>query len=240
MERKNGIVLDEEIPSPYFAIPNAGQTISTTLINTIVKLHAIDIEETNLIQLGKPEGYLTRQVHGWVKRCEQAKTDDVKKVPLLTKWLVDNIPHSQNPVIVHNDVKLNNMMLHPNDPSQAVALFDWEMCTVGDPLSELAISLSYWAEPGEGYTGLTSVTDKGGFLTRREMIELYATKTGRDVSNIDYYLTFAFFKTAMILQQIYYRYRSGDLEDERFTDLYLGINNLLEMAELAMYKQLLR
>lgn len=238
MERKEGAVLDDAIPSEFASIDHVGEIISETVIDTMSQLHSIDIEETGLITIGKPEAYLQRQVEGWIRRYDQSRTDDMKDVHSLTSWLREHIPVSPKPTVIHNDFKLNNMMLSPNDPSKAVAVFDWEMCTVGDPLSELAITTAYWTEPGDPETGLTSVTDQGGFLSRKEMIHLYSKKTGLDVSNIDYYLAFAFFKTAIVLQQLYYRSKKGEVDDPRFAALSTGIDNLLEQAQLAKAKRL--
>lgn len=239
MEKKAGIVLDDEIPSDIQDEQNFGLKVSTALIDTLVQLHRIDINKSNLIELGKPEGYLKRQVEGWMKRYQSSKVDKHPQVEPLMRWLSEHIPTSQAATVVHNDMKLNNMMLSRDDLSKAVAVFDWELCSIGDPLSDLAGSIAYWTEAGDKETGLTSVTHLEGFLSRAELIEQYAKKTGRDVSNIDYYLTFAFFKIAVILQQIYYRFKNGEIEDDRFSHLNIGIENLINQAIKAKNHQLL-
>jgi aminoglycoside phosphotransferase (APT) family kinase protein len=239
MEKKTGIVLDDTLPPEYQADKEYARIVSETVVNTLVFLHSIDPADTGLSDIGKPEGYLERQVHGWMKRYYHAKTDEIDVVPEIEQWLSKHIPVSPAPTIVHNDFKLNNMMISPHDPREAVAVFDWEMCTIGDPLTDLGCSLAYWTEPGEQETGLTSVTVNPRFLKRREFAQLYAEKSGRDLSNIDYYLTFAFYKIGVILQQIYYRWQKGEAKDDRFAKLGEGVYNLMYQAYRAKNKELL-
>lgn len=238
MEKKEGIVLDDALPPQFSGKNDACRMISETVVNTLVRLHQIDYEQAGLATIGKPEGFLERQVHGWIKRYQNAKTDEIGVAGEIEKWLVENLPASPDPRIIHNDFKLNNMMLDPHDPCQAVAVFDWEMCTIGDPLMDLGVTLAYWTEEGEAETGLTSVTHNPGFIKRREFIDLYGQKSGRDLSEIDYYVTFAFYKIAAILQQIYYRWKKGETNDQRFSKLNVGIGNLMQQAYQAHRKEL--
>jgi aminoglycoside phosphotransferase (APT) family kinase protein len=239
MERKQGVVLDDEFPPEYEANEETARKVSETVVNTMTQLHAIDYVQAELTDIGRPDGYLERQVHGWIKRYHAAQTDEIAVTGEVEAWLVGNIPASPAPTIVHNDFKLNNMMLAADDPRRATAVFDWEMCTIGDPLTDLASTMAYWTEPGEGETGLTSITTFPGFITRREFIDFYAQKSGRDVGNIDYYLTFAFYKVGVILQQIYYRWKQGGVQDERFGKLDSGVYNLMHQAHRAMRRELL-
>lgn len=239
MEKKEGVVLDDSLPAEFENREDTGPLVSNAVVDTLAKLHAIDYESAGLHDFGYPEGYLSRQVHGWIKRFHNSKTNDIPAVEKLEKWLIDNIPPSPAPTIVHNDFKLNNMMFSSSNPGEVVGVFDWELSTIGDPYTDLAAAIAYWTAPGEEDTGLTSVTTKSGFLSRREMLELYAKKSGRDVSNIDYYITFAFYKIAVILQQIYYRWKIGEATDERFGKLNIGIENLLKQADIAKRKELL-
>ncbi|WP_174733067.1 phosphotransferase family protein [Mesobacillus harenae] len=240
MEKKDGVVLDDYLPQGLENRADTGVLVSNAVMETMVKLHAVDYKAAGLSSFGYPEGYLSRQVHGWIKRFHNSKTDDIPGAENIEKWLVENIPSSPPPTIVHNDFKLNNMMLSSSDPGTVVGVFDWELSTIGDPLTDLAAAIAYWTEADEADTGLTSVTTAPGFLTRREMLELYANKSGRDISQIDYYLTFAFYKIAVILQQIYYRWKIGEAKDERFGKLNAGIINLLEQAARAQQKEILR
>jgi aminoglycoside phosphotransferase (APT) family kinase protein len=234
MELKKGVVLDEDLPDDWNTT-QIKQQISKAFIQELVDLHNIDVYKNNLDSLGKPEGFLKRQVNGWIQRYRQSKTDDLPFVEKLENWLIDNIPNSTDVTIIHNDFKLNNIMFNPENPNQIIAVLDWEMSTIGDPLLDLAISLAYWTEEGDEETGLTAVTNQPGFLTRRELAILYAETSGRDISNLNYYLSFAFYKIAVVLQQIYYRYKSGEVDDERFANLNVGIRNLMLQAEKAMH-----
>ncbi|SFJ16326.1 phosphotransferase family protein [Thermoflavimicrobium dichotomicum] len=238
MERKQGVVLDEVMPPEWAKQEEICRIISETVVNTLVQLHDIDYREAGLSDIGRPEGFLERQVHGWIKRYQNAKTDEIRVTGEIEKWLLEHIPASPSPTIIHNDFKLNNMMLSPNDPSQAVAVLDWEMCTIGDPLMDLGVTLAYWTEEGEAETGLTSITKTAGFIKRREFIDLYAQKSGRDLSHIHYYVTFAFYKIAAVLQQIYFRWKKGETKDQRFSKLNVGIGNLMEQAYRTLRKEL--
>ncbi|MDV2883962.1 phosphotransferase family protein [Alkalihalophilus pseudofirmus] len=220
MERKQGIVLDTEFPSDLEPTKELGHTISTQMVDRLVDLHAIDYKKTKLVDFTRPEGFLERQVHGWIKRYHQAKTDDHKGLEELTAYLADSIPASKDTTVIHYDYKLNNAMFS-KDGQQMVGLFDWEMTTVGDPLCDVGVALSYWIESNDpdllkrGF-GKPPVTVNEGFFTRRDWVSEYAKKSGREVENIEYYLTFAYFKLAVIAQQIYYRYHKGQTNDKRF------------------------
>jgi aminoglycoside phosphotransferase (APT) family kinase protein len=239
MEKKDGVVIDDSLPNEFVENPGTGQLVSNAVIDTLIQLHEVDYKEAGLETIGYPEGYLIRQIHGWIKRYQNSKTDEIAGVESLEDWLIKHIPSSAAPTIVHNDFKLNNMMFSPQNPGQVIGLFDWELSTIGDPLTDLAVMLAYWKEEGEADTGLTSVTTSPGFASRKEMLEKYAKKSGRDVSQIDFYLTFAFYKIAVILQQIYYRWKIGEAKDERFGKLGVGIENLMKQAVKAQRKEIL-
>ncbi|TYR78608.1 phosphotransferase family protein [Priestia megaterium] len=220
MERKHGVLVDTSFPEETKATPEICRHLSDQMVDTLVQLHSIPYENTVLEKMSKPHGFIERQVHGWLNRYEKAKTETIPEVEALKKWLVSHVPISQAPAIIHYDYKLNNALFSP-DLSKAVGLFDWEMTTVGDPLADLGVAMGYWIEetdPELLKTGLGKppVTVQEGFYTRREFIEAYAAKSGRDVSNIQFYVKFAYFKLAVICQQIYYRYKKGQTNDERF------------------------
>jgi aminoglycoside phosphotransferase (APT) family kinase protein len=239
MEKKEGLVLDDSLPKEYENRQDTGRLVSNAVVDTLVNLHDVDYKAGGLSNFGHPDGYLRRQVHGWIKRFHNAKTDNTPAIESLEKWLIENIPPSPSPTIIHNDFKLNNMMFSSVDPGEVIGVLDWELSTIGDPLTDLGTVLAYWTEADDKDTGLTSVTTTHGFLTRRELLERYAKKSGRDVSHVDYYLTFAFYKIAVILQQIYYRWKIGEAKDERFGKLASGIKNLLEQATRAQKKKIL-
>ena len=236
MERKKGIVLDTHFPGYVQPEKEAeiGKQISELMIEKLVQLHQIDYTDTKMPAISRPDGFMERQVNGWITRYERAKTDDVKGVDDLQKWLLNNIPISPQPSIIHYDYKLNNAMFSP-DFREMIGLFDWEMTTVGNPLADLGVAMSYWvkADDPEGLVmafGKPPITIKKGFITRTEAIELYARKSGKDVSNMHFYMTFAYFKLAVICQQIYYRYKKGQTNDHRFKQFNITVNALLQHA----------
>jgi aminoglycoside phosphotransferase (APT) family kinase protein len=234
MERRTGVVLDDSFPEGFEHDEELCREISHTVVDTLVELHAVDVEESGLGDLGKPDGFLQRQTEGWISRYEKAKTDEIDEVEPLTGWLASDIPESPPPAIIHNDYKLNNLVLNPVDLAEVRAVLDWEMATVGDPLFDLAVSLSYWIEPGdpdELKAVMPTVTVTPGFLTRRELIDRYAKVSGRDLSEMHWYVVFGYFKLAGILQQIYARWKNGQTTDERFATFGDRVRTLILHAE---------
>ncbi|MDP4170340.1 MAG: phosphotransferase family protein [Bacillota bacterium] len=234
MERKQGIVLDTEFPKGILPTEEICRNISEAMVDNLVSLHRIDFTKTNLTELTKPDGFMERQVIGWIRRYENAETDLIPHVEKLKQWMLKNVPASIEPSIIHYDYKLNNAMFDES-LSKMVGLFDWEMTTVGDPLADLGAAMSYWIEPGDSDLlkigmGKAPITTTPGFLTRSEFMERYANKSGRDLSNMNFYLTFAYFKLAVICQQIYYRWKKGQTQDERFSGLNIFVNSLIQYA----------
>ncbi|MFD2925039.1 phosphotransferase family protein [Halobacillus naozhouensis] len=234
MERRHGLVFDTEFPKGIRPNPEFGRKLSETMVDRLVELHSIDYKATKLKEMVKPDGFMERQIHGWIKRYEKARTDDVVSGERLKKWLVAHIPDSNEASIIHYDYKLNNALF--DEEANMVGLFDWEMTTVGDPLADLGAAMSYWIEaedPELLKTGLgkSPLTVNEGFYTRDEFMTRYAEKSGRDLSNINVYVTFAYFKLAGIIQQIYSRYRKGQTDDPRFSRMNIFVNNLIKHAE---------
>jgi aminoglycoside phosphotransferase (APT) family kinase protein len=230
MERREGVVIDDEFPEGIDPTPELRRGISRTVADTLVELHAVDPEEAGLGDLGRPEGFLERQVGGWIGRYDKAKTDEIEEVGPLTRWLSEGVPESPEPTIIHNDYKLNNLVLNPEDLTDVRAVLDWEMATVGDPLFDLAVSLSYWTEPTdpeELKEVMPTVTSTPGFMTREEFVGRYAEKSGRDLSEMRWYMVFGYFKLAAILQQIYARWKNGQTRDERFADFDERVRTLI-------------
>ena len=182
---------------------------------------------------------MTRQVHGWIARYERAKTDAIPGIEEIEKWLLDHMPAGHESTLIHNDFKLNNMMFDERDPGKILGVFDWELATLGDPLSDLGSSLAYWGEKNDPDMGINIVTDQPGFYSRREVLQRYAELSGRDVSNMIYYLTFGFYRLAVVLQQLHYRWKIGETKDERFSSLNLNVANLISLAHDAKNNRLL-
>ncbi len=221
MERRRGTVVRRAIPPQWGGGADAAvnRKISEVLIDTLADLHSVDARAVGLDTLGKPDGFLRRQVDGWAGRYERAKTGDLPVVAELVQWLHGHMPPSPTPTLLHNDWRLDNIMLDANDPGRCVAVFDWDMCTMGDPLADLGTLLSAWAQAGEGLGGNAEFgmpSAVPGFLTRQEAVERYGKRRGVDVSQVPYYYVFGIFKIAVVLQQIYYRYHVGQTKDHRF------------------------
>ncbi|QIN82071.1 phosphotransferase [Rubrobacter tropicus] len=234
MEKRTGIVIDDSFPEGVEHDEESCRGISRTVVETLVELHAVDPWEAGLGDLGRPEGFLGRQTEGWISRYDKAKTDEIEEVGPLTDWLAKNVPQSPDPTIIHNDYKLNNLVLAPDDLTEVRAVLDWEMATVGDPLFDLAVSLSYWIEPDDPddlKAVMPTVTATPGFMTRKEIIDLYAEKSGRDLSEMHWYVVFGYFKLAGILQQIFARWKNGQTQDERFATFGDRVRTLILHAE---------
>ncbi|MGX9135298.1 phosphotransferase family protein [Rummeliibacillus sp. JY-2-4R] len=239
MEKKQGIVIDSKLPEHYQNSQSTGTLISQSVIETLVHLQSIDYKEAKLENMGKPDGYLERQVYSWIKRYHLSKTDDVPYLEELQNWLTTDIPNNPETTIVHNDFKLNNMVFDAENPSKIVGVLDWELSTIGDPLSDLGSALVYWGQKDDPDLGINMITNQDGFYSRREFIQEYAKLSHRDVSNINFYFTFGLFKLAVILQQIHYRWKIGAVNDERFGTLNKAVTNLIEMANRAQSNELL-
>ncbi|SIS48999.1 phosphotransferase family protein [Salimicrobium flavidum] len=235
MERKYGIVYDTQWPENITPSVELAQDISREMVDRLVELHSIDYKETDFKHIARPEGFMKRQVEGWIKRFDKAHTSDVEEGVELKEWLLDNIPEDGESTIIHYDYKLNNAIFSKEDPSQMIGLFDWEMTTVGDPLADVGAAMSYWMEAGdpkelkEGL-GQPPLTTEKGFYTREEFMERYAEKSGRDLKDMNFYLAFAYFKLAGIVQQIYYRYKQGQTDDPRFQHMNHFVNKLVSQA----------
>jgi len=234
MERREGVVIDTEFPKGMKPTEEMSQRISETMVDTLVQLHDVDYKQTGLAEMTNPDGFMERQVHGWIKRYERAKTDEISGLESLKTWMITNLPPSQEATVIHYDFKLNNAMFS-DDFSKMIGLFDWEMTTVGDPLADLGVAMSYWLQEDDPdllkyALGKPPVTVLPGFMTREEFVQAYAEKSGRDVSHFHFYFTFALFKLAVICQQIYARWKKGQTNDERFAKLNDFVQQLIRQA----------
>jgi aminoglycoside phosphotransferase (APT) family kinase protein len=243
MERRRGLVIRRDIPNEIGDDLEMRSRVSYAMIDTLAALHAVDIYSSGLVDIGKPVGFVTRQLRGWTDRWHRSKTTELPEIDRVIEWLAARIPAEPDPnagrpaTLVHNDFKLDNTMLDPKDPARVVAVLDWEMCTVGDPLIDVGIFLCYWAmkeDPEARRESISPVTTEPGWISRQEVVDRYAERTGRDLSGIAFYETFALFKTAVVLQQIYFRYVRGQTQDERFKTFDRRVNGLATAAwELA-------
>jgi aminoglycoside phosphotransferase (APT) family kinase protein len=232
MERRRGLVVRTEEP-PALANPAARHRLSGALVDTLADLHAIDLAAGGLSGLGKPAGFVERQVKGWSDRWHRSQTTTLAEMDALADWLRAHLPPDPAPPsVVHGDFKLDNVMLHAEDVGRIVAVFDWEMSALGDPLVDVGIVLAYWSPtaPPSQRDALTTVIDRPGYFTKEEIVERYASRSGRDVSNIRYYEIFAVFKIAVVIQQIYFRYVQGQTTDARFASFGARVEFLAQHA----------
>ncbi|MCP4119049.1 MAG: phosphotransferase family protein [Desulfobacteraceae bacterium] len=240
MEKIPGIILRRDLPKGLSFTPEEAAALSQKLVALQADLHAIDVKAAGLQFLGKPQGYVKRQVEGWAGRYRNAVTPDAPDFERVIAWLQDKIqPDTDTPTLVHNDYKFDNVVLNAADPTKIIGVLDWEMATYADPLMDLGNSLAYWVEqddPEECRLMRTLPTTMPGAPTRREIIDLYGKTTGRDMANFDFYLCFGIFRLAVIAQQIYHRYFNGITRDKRFAMLIAGVQ-ILERSALRLMDQ---
>jgi aminoglycoside phosphotransferase (APT) family kinase protein len=233
MERRHGIVIRTEEPAVLVDRPDLRRRVSAALVDALADLHAIDINRHGLSSLGKPAGFVQRQVRGWTERWDRSKIADVADMEALAAWFPAHLPADpEHPSVVHGDFKLDNVMLDRSDVSRLVAVFDWEMTALGDPLVDVGILLAYWSrrEPADDGDARSTVTEYPGWFSRGEIIEWYARRSGRDVSGIRFFETFALFKIAVVVQQIFSRYARGQTDDPRFAHFDRRVAHLARQA----------
>ena len=223
MERVTGIILRAQKPHGLDLSSELMHRLSETFVNNLAEIHEIDYEAAGLGDLGSPQGYVKRQVEGWTKRYYNARTGDVPSIERLAGWLHQNLPaDSERPALIHNDYKYDNLVLAPEDLARVIAVLDWEMATVGDPLMDFGTSLGYWVEatdPEEWQRYGFGLTSLRGSFTRTELLEHYLRRTGRVIEDPVFYFVYGLLKIAVIVQQIYFRYQKGLTKDPRFAQL---------------------
>jgi aminoglycoside phosphotransferase (APT) family kinase protein len=209
--------------------------ICLALVDALAELHALDYQAAGLSELGKPEGYTARQVAGWTGRYRDALTPDCPDFEPAAGWLAANLPPRSDATLIHNDFKYDNAVLDPEDPRRIIAILDWEMATIGDPLTDLGTTLGYWAEPEDPEVlrqfGLTSYP---GNLDRQQFLERYAARSGREVSNFLFYYVYGSFKNMVIALQIYARFRKGLTKDPRFAGLIQIVRAYYDLIRRAL------
>jgi aminoglycoside phosphotransferase (APT) family kinase protein len=237
MDRVRGFILRKNFPPGIDASPTLCRSMCVSLIDTLTEIHAIDYQAIGLGDLGYPQGYVERQVQGWSKRYLQAKTDEIETVDFVAQWLVANMPESPPASLIHNDFKFDNLVLDLDDPTVVLGILDWEMCTIGDPLMDLGTALGYWVEAGDPpamHSLRFGPTHLPGMLSRQEVAQAYAERTGRSLDDILFYYVFGLFKSLGVVQQIYYRFHKGLTRDPRFAQFIHAVRILSDQARLAI------
>ncbi len=231
MERINGLIIRKKLPEGMELDPKSARTLSENLIKVLCELHSVDYRKAGLGDFGKPEGYVRRQVEGWIGRYRDARTPDAPDYENIMGWLTEKMPaDTDRPCLIHNDYKFDNVVLDPRNPLEIIGILDWEMATLGDPLMDLGNSIAYWIEkddPPNIQMVRMMATNIDGMLTRREQVALYGEIMGRPIHDFDFYFCFGLFRLAVIAQQIYYRFYHGQTKDERFKML-IGAVKILE------------
>jgi len=239
MERRHGLIIRGKSPENLENSADLQKKVCESFVENLANLHALDYKEIGLGELGKPEGYTQRQVEGWTKRYFNAKTDEHPELETSIEWLNQNIPNESGATLVHNDYKFDNVMLNPENLTEIVAVLDWEMTTVGDPLMDLGTTIGYWMSENSGAEMLSMPFNPRVLMeniSRRELVEMYAEKSGRDVSDMLFYYAFGTFKIAVIAQQIYARFVKGFTQDKRFATFNHFVNALGKIAAHAIEK----
>ncbi|WP_338513136.1 phosphotransferase family protein [Pseudomonas poae] len=235
MERVNGVILRSDLPPELGLDASRTEALCKSFIDKFVELHRVDYSACGLADLGKPEGYVQRQIRGWSERYEKALTPDAPTWEAVRAWLNDKMP-ADHPAssIVHNDYRFDNVILDPRNPMQIIGVLDWELTTLGDPLMDLGNTLAYWieaADPAPVQLMRRQPSNAPGMLTRREFVDYYAERAGIQIDNFDFYYTYGLFRLAGIVQQIYYRFFHGQTQDKRFAQ-FIQMNKLLEQMSL--------
>jgi len=233
MEPIHGVIIRREPPPGCDFSPEKARRLSESFIENLALLHNLDYAGAGLADLGKPQGYLERQVRGWIERYHASKTHDHPEVEMICLWMQQHLPSAGGASLIHNDYKYDNVVLDPVDITKIIGVLDWEMCTIGDPLSDLGTTLAYWVDPQDP-DELQKIrwcpSTQAGSLTRAQLVDRYARATGRGVSDVAFYLAFARFKVAVIVQQIYFRYHLGVTTDARFASMPEVVKALLRAS----------
>ncbi|MEM9122426.1 MAG: phosphotransferase family protein [Pseudomonadota bacterium] len=238
MERIRGVILRRDFEQPIS--PDAARALAFELMDKHIALHAIDTAGTKLADLGKPQGYVRRQIEGWSERYRRAVTDDAPNADQVMAWLTQSMPaESGKASVIHNDYKFDNVIFDAEDGKRIVGVLDWEMATLGDPLMDLGASLAYWVEPGDPdvfQMARLVPTNAPGMPSRAEIIDYYSEKSGLTLNDPRFYFVYGLFRLAVVAQQLYYRYAKGQTDNPKFAHFKPVVTGLLDMCLTQMEK----
>ena len=229
MRRLDGVILRRNPPQGLSLTRDEARQLCLNLVDTLIALHSVDIAAAGLENLGRGAGYARRQVEGWSDRYRKSRTWNVPRFDGVMAWLAAHTPEDVATCLIHNDFRFDNVVLDPKDPARVMGVLDWEMATLGDPLMDLGNALAYWVQADDDFF-LRSLrrqpTHLPGMLTRREVVEYYAQKTGRGVGDWAFYEVYGLFRLAVIAQQIYYRYQQGQTRNPAFRNFWMFVTYL--------------
>ena len=237
MDRVDGHIVHLDIPTEWGWDAKANRKLCENFVEKLVELHGVDYEAAGLGDFGKPAGYVERQVTGWNRRWGRAWTDTVETYDDVQQWLADNMPPDGRASVLHGDYRIDNCILNRDDPSQIAAVLDWEICALGDPLMDLGNTLCYWVEAGDPDLLKMTVRQPSmapGMMTRREILDFYAERTGADVSDFQFYYVYGIWRLAVVIQQLYKRHHDGATDDPRFANYHHMTTALGHMAREAI------
>lgn len=238
MEFVDGYILRNKLPTGVDLKEEDFNKLSKSALDCLIELHHLELQESGLMQLGKPEGYTHRQVEGWSDRYFKAKTNELPELEQTANWLKNNLPEKEPFSFIHNDFKYDNLVLDREGKTKIQAVLDWEMATVGNPLMDLGTSLAYWAQADDPQIlKMFNLSYLPGNFTRQEVINYYHKKTGQSMEHITFYYAFGLFKVAVIAQQIFKRYSQGFSNDPRFAALIHVVEAAGKMAQNSIYTQ---
>lgn len=225
MERIHGVILRGQRPKDFEMPPGTVQACCESLVRGLADLHALDYEQAGLADLRREGSFVERNVKGWVDRYRGSETDEIPAMNEAAQWLLEHYPPDAGAVLIHNDFKFDNLVLDPADLTRIIGVLDWEMCSIGDPLMDLGVAMSYWVEAKDPSFGMVPcfLTSEAGAMTRLEVADRYAALSGRNVTQLPFYYAFGLFKLAVIAQQIYYRHKQGLTKDPRFGGLIMVV-----------------
>lgn len=237
MEKVPGVILRKDLPAGLDLSADQARALSSGWVDRLALLHAVDPVAAGLGELGRKDGYVERQISGWSARYEAARTRNVPSFKGVMRWLEENRPDDVANCIIHNDWRLDNVVLAPEDPTKVIAVLDWEMATLGDPLMDLGAALAYWIEPGEA--GLAEKfrmqpSNAPGMLGREQLVARYSEASGIDAGDFRFYEVYGYFRLAGIIQQIYKRYSDGATTNPRFKTFWLATWFLHRRAKQAI------
>jgi aminoglycoside phosphotransferase (APT) family kinase protein len=237
MERRRGVILRGLATESLTVGDGTLQRLCRAFADNLARLHEVDYQQLGLGDLGRPEGYLARQIDRWRRRYVEIETGRLSDLEEVGEWLARQTPPESGAALIHNDYKFDNLVVDPNDPAKIVAVLDWEMATIGDPLADLGTSLGLWiqaSDPEPLRAAWVSPASRPDSLTRAELVEIYGERRGRAVSNPVFYYALGLFKLAVIFQQLYTRHRQGETTDARLATFDRTVAALARQASWAI------
>ena len=239
MEKVEGIIIDNKVAKERKISASEFPVIANSWLDTLVELHGLNYDALGLRDLGRPNGYVERQVRNWGKQYLKAATEDIPEAPKVMAWLDEHQPTEYHHCLIHNDYKYDNVVFEDDSWKKIIAVLDWEMCTLGDPFMDLGAAIAYWITDKDDpmiQRTFPYPTIMEGNPSRLEVVEQYAQKSGRSINHLVFYYAFGLFKNAVIVQQIYYRYNKGLTTNEMFANFNQLTRLFCELAWRAIQK----